>query len=469
MNRPPVPFYETSVSKPAPTRRLFVVTYNFPPSPQVGGLRWQKLTRFAAERGWGADVVCLAPEFVVDRDDRRLGDLPANVRVYGVVPREPLLRQVVSALWRAMRRLLPARGAPSGAESIARAEAGAGAGGRVGLRDLARGYVAYIESATMGMWASDAAEVAAAVVGPEHRVVVSSGPPHMAHVGAAAVARRASLPHVVDLRDPWSQVQRVSADVASPLYFALAEKHERAVLAEADLVTTNTEPARRALAGLYPEAAERIITVMNGSDDDPLPAPSRGGAFVIAYAGTIYLDRDPRPLFRAAGRVVRELGLTPDDFGLRFIGEVDHFAGVPLLDMAREAGVEAFVAHGPPRPRREAMQFLAEAAMLVSLPQDSDMAIPAKLFEYVRFDAWLLVLAHPESATGCLLLGSTADVVRPDDEARIAAVIRCRYEEYRRGVRPGPAGADGRFGRRAQAQPLLDALDRLDRVGRGAS
>src|SRR5436305_4762536 len=104
------------------------------------------------------------------------------------------------------------------------------------------------------------------------------------------------------------------------------------------------------------------------------------------------------------------------------------------------------------------MEFQARAAMLVSLPQDSDMAIPAKIFEYMLFEAWLLALATPESAVGRLLEGSAADVVRPDDLDALARVIRERVVQYRSGIRPPRLAGDERHSRRAQANRLLDAI-----------
>src|SRR3954447_23731214 len=101
----------------------------------------------------------------------------------------------------------------------------------------------------------------------------------------------------------------------------------------------------------------------------------------------------------------------------------------------------------PPRAHREALQFLANATLLVSLPQDTEMAVPSKVFEYSRFNAWLLALARPNSATALALAGSSADVVAPDDEEALYAVLRRHVLEHRAGVRPTPVGADGRFAR----------------------
>src|SRR2546422_7800891 len=52
---PPVPVYATA-ERPG-QHRLLLISYHFPPDPAVGALRWQKLARYAAERGWGLDVM----------------------------------------------------------------------------------------------------------------------------------------------------------------------------------------------------------------------------------------------------------------------------------------------------------------------------------------------------------------------------------------------------------------------------
>jgi hypothetical protein len=159
--------------------------------------------------------------------------------------------------------------------------------------------------------------------------------------------------------------------------------------------------------------------------------------------------------------VVDELALTPQAIGVEFIGHVDRYGAVPVSEIAREEGLADFVSIQPPRPHRAALEFLARATVLLSLPQDNDLAIPAKIFEYVRFDAWVLVMATPQSATGLLLRDSGADVVAPDDLEELVRTLRRRFLQHRRGVRPNRVAVDARFSRRAQAELLLDAIERL--------
>jgi hypothetical protein len=114
----------------------------------------------------------------------------------------------------------------------------------------------------------------------------------------------------------------------------------------------------------------------------------------------------------------------------------------------------------PPRPHREALDFLAGATMLVIFLGSNMLALPAKVFEYVRFDSWLLALAEPGSAIAQVLEGTTADVVVPQVD-EIAAAITRRYRDHRAGIRPQRVARDDRFSRAAQARILLDAIAKL--------
>src|SRR5207237_459395 len=89
-------------------------------------------------------------------------------------------------------------------------------------------------------------------------------------------------------------------------------------------------------------------------------------------------------------------------------------AHAALLATAAEERIGAYVVVHPARPHADALRFLSRATMLVSLPlvsraPDTDTSIPAKIYDYIRFDAWLLALANPGSATALLLQEIGAD------------------------------------------------------------
>jgi glycosyltransferase involved in cell wall biosynthesis len=227
-------------------------------------------------------------------------------------------------------------------------------------------------------------------------------------------------------------------------------------------VVTNSELARKALGEKYPEAARRMITIMNGTDDKCFEVKTAANCFRIAFAGTIYLDRNPRNFLRAVANVVQRASVTPDKFQLVFVGSVSSFEGQTLQSIALDEGLPTeFLSVRPAMPRKELFEFLGGASMLLSLPQDSTMAIPAKIFEYLQFNAWLLALTSEASATAELLQGTPADVVDPNDVEGMVRVIETRYRQFVNGDRPSAINQDDRFSRRLQAQRLIDAVESI--------
>lgn len=473
------PYFSTEGAMPS-RGRLLLVSWNFPPALTAGSLRWQKMAHIAAERGWAFDVVTVDPARHGQRDPLSLEQLAPGTRVFTVDAPSLLMARVEHAAWRVFRSVRALRtvvrkdgASPAGASTSDGAASGAKPPSRPGSfksesvrwlprepRDVLRAYFAWQFTAQEEAWAEAAAKLAMGLVRDNaYEAVITSGPPHMSHVAGYLVSRETGLGHVMDMRDPWSLSERLLEPFASRLWLALADRAERRVINNATLVVANTEAARRGLAQRYPHLTDRMITVMNGYDGAAPPRVATA-RFTATYAGSIYLDRDPSPLFRAAARTIAELGLGPDDFALEFIGEVASYDGVSLETLAERAGVGAFVHRHAPLPRRELAARLVSAAMLVSLPQDSTMAIPSKVFEYMPYAAWLLALADRGTATELLLRDTAADVVSPDDEDGLARVLTQRVREHRAGVVPPPV-ARASFSRRAQTEQFLDALDRI--------
>ncbi|MFZ5625474.1 MAG: hypothetical protein ACOY71_13795 [Gemmatimonadota bacterium] len=467
-----------------PDDRLLLISYHFPPAQTAGALRWEKLARYAAERGYGLDVVTLDPAQVPRPDHRRVAALPAGTTITGVREEPVWSDRLERGLWKLLRGTGGQPGAWTGQPSANHGD-GSSANGPPSTVNGARPVSLAPEEIrwslapravmrlwwTLNFWHRDAAWArAAAAAGRRlltraHRAVITCGPPHQAHRAGARLARESGLPFIMDLRDPWSLPRRLPEHLASPLNFTLAGWAERRCVDRASLVACNTEPLRDAMRRRYPAAQERIIAVMNGYDDEPLPAANhRSNTFTVTYAGALYLDRDPRLFLRAAGRVARDLALAPEEFEIVFLGSGPTFGNTPITALAEEEGVGGFVRVLPRLPRADALAFLARSTMLLNLPQDSPYAVPSKVFEYLMFENWVLALAAPGTPTATALRGTGVDVLAPNDVDGIARLLRARIEAFRRGERPGPIAGRERLSRTHQARILFDAIDRV--VGR---
>jgi len=460
------PYYETAPN-PRATRRMLLVFFYFAPSAEVGAVRWLSLTRFGAERGWAFDVVSLHPSFMGILDPSRLTQLPAGVRLFGFSGSEPIWYRSLIQAWQRTRRTGAARrsGSVMSGHLDGSDVAGLAGGNSPAWRRSIRSRMHFRLADQLSRRATELGTALARV--NSYDAVVSSGPPHAAHDAARAIAAQAGVPSVMDMRDPWSDDSAMPEEMRSDAWRRIAVAHEERCVSSAELVIVTSKAHEDLQVRKFPFLSGRVSTVMNGADVDPLPASRVGHRFVVAFAGMIYLGRNPRALLRAAARVARETGASPAEFGVEFMGD-DSCDGVPLSVMAKEEGLnEHFRSHGF-RPRSDALEFLAGASMLVSLPLRTTMTLPAKLFEYTRFDAWLLVLAEPGSATAELLRGTGADVVEPNDEAAIARVLRMRLDEFRSGRRPVALNREGRFDRATQSARLFDLLDRVAEKRGGA-
>lgn len=455
-------FFETSPN-PSATRRMLLVFFDFAPSAEVGALRWLSMTRFGAERGWCFDVVTMSPEYMGTLDESRLTHLPPGVRLFGFNARPPAWYRGLIALWRGARSVTGGRQVNhSGPGMVGHLDA-INLDNSLATVDNAsrwrRSFRSRVHFALADVFAARAVEMGVALARAcRYDLVLSSGPPHAAHDAARVIASQTSLPFVMDMRDPWSDASAMPEEMNSPTWERLAREHEDRCVAAASRVVVTSKAHASLQEAKYPALRGRVLTVMNGADREPFPASDPGNRFVVAFAGMIYLGRNPRSLFRAAARVARETGARPEEFGVEFLGD-ESCDGVPLTTIAAEEGLGPYFRSFPFRPRIEAMSFLSRASVLVSLPLRTVMTLPAKLFEYIRFNAWLLVLAEPGSATAELLADTTADVAAPDDVDRMARALRERFEDFRQGVRPVSINRDGRFDRATQAAHLYDGLD----------
>lgn len=450
-----------------PVRRLLLVSYHYPPSEATGALRWQQLTRIAAQYGWRVDAISLAPGELPRQDPRRLAQLPAETRLFGVAQPKLVAERLEHMLWRVWNALRPRPRPSTGADRPVTAAEPATSPSQGfpwisgGPRTLLRAWNVWLSSTRERAWSQAACETGERIGRQDPPdLVISCGPPHFAaHLAGRRLAARFNVPYVMDLRDPWSLQPRLPDDLAHPLWFTMSRRAEAACVKAASLVVMNTRGAAAAMQARWP--GKRVITAMNGWDEEEIPEAPWSAQFRVLYAGVIYLDRTPRPFFRAAAIVAREMNLTESDFEIRLIGDVQAHEGSDVRQMAREEGVDRFVRILPSAPRPEVLKEYAAAALLLSLPQDSELALPSKVFEYMRFPAWILAQSGPKSATGSLLLEAGAFAIEPGEIDATAAVLRTCVREFRAGHRPAPLAREGRYSRAAEAARLFEALDTL--------
>jgi glycosyltransferase involved in cell wall biosynthesis len=434
-----------STSEEAPGsggRRLLVISYHYPPDPSIGGMRWFGLTKYLAALGWRSWVVTSARP--------ASHQVPAGVTVLSSSPRRTL-----NHLYRRARHGLAGTSGKSEKPEP-------GAGGDKGERELRWFGRLRLEASMLVTlpdtgrgWILRAARQARRVLAQVRpHAVVSSGPPHSAHLVAWLATRGQRTRWLVDFRDPWAgpvaEAWQGEPSRRSYLGRWLIPRWERLVVAGASGLVGNTREFVAALAARYPGAA--VTWVPNGVDRELLPTAraERFPGLAMAYAGTLYGGRDVRPLLRALRDFLdaqpRSAELGPL---FRVAGSLE---GMSLTDFEAEVaalGLQGHVAYLGMLSRTEALELLARSRLAVVLAQKQEYQVPAKLYELAAMGIPTVVIASADSASTseCRRLGGTA--VEPDDVAGMVRVME-----------------DAWLGRAVRASPdaLIDYRDLAPRV-----
>ena len=141
----------------------------------------------------------------------------------------------------------------------------------------------FIPDARKG-WKNYALKKAKAIIQEEGiEAIITTGPPHSAHMIGLDLKQQTSLPWIADMRDPWTTVFYNA-------FFPRTESTKRKDKALEDKVLENADGVVVVSNGLRQEFSDRnenISIIYNGFDetDMPLSIPQRNKRFNISYVG----------------------------------------------------------------------------------------------------------------------------------------------------------------------------------------
>lgn len=402
-------------------RRLLVVSYYFPPTPSVGGVRMYGLARYLGRHGWEATVVTPAragradmPGPVIETAD---ADMAASLkRRLGLEPDLGLRDQVLESTDAGSLR---SRVRERGIDFLKAATA---------IPDPNRGWIAH---------ATRACDKA---LGPgKYDAVLTSSPPASAHYVGRAVKRRHAVPWIADLRDLWADDPYSSAPGWRR---SLDRRIEKRTLASADGIVTVSEPIARRLRELHPGVPVR--TILNGFDPElPEPAPPLTRSFSLTYTGSFYQGRrDPAALFAALAELIEQGRIERRRVEVRLFSKQEPW----LRERVARYGLEDVVEIRPWVGREQALAAQRESQILL-LPMWSgteDAGVyTGKVFEYLAARRPILMIGGGRAGVLAELLRETGAGVQVDGEAAIGRQLAAWWDEFeRRGEVPFEGGEE---------------------------
>lgn len=428
--------------------RLLVINYHFPPESSAGGLRWAGLSKYLVRLGWEVHCLTAASGAQVGTNE--------GVQVH-VCPRLRTLNDLYNAVVRRVRTVWTVQGSDSGGAAPPPAtivrQVRREVASVLGLPDEGRGWV---------LRASARARSLVRRFQPD--VVVSSGPPHSAHLVALFATAGGRRPVVIDMRDPWttdSGPWRDHAVYGTRVARFVIARLERLCFQAASLVIANTREFADALVRSHPGL--RVACVPNGVDPERLPPPARERlpGLAVACVGTLYGARDVGPVLTAFRLFLEQCpGAAAAGSRLRVAGHRDPGPAARLRDQIIESGIGAAVEVLDVLPTPQALDLVSRSHVAVVLAQGQPLQVPSKLYEAVGMQVATLVIGESGGATAREGRRIGAITKEPDDINGICEVFKQ--------VWAGQAPSDGSPTDVFHYTRIAEVLDRLLRDGMSA-
>lgn len=268
-------------------------------------------------------------------------------------------------------------------------------------------------------------------------VVISSGPPHSAHL----VGRLACWPRgpawFMDLRDPILSHAFAPFEAAKVFSRYVIEK---VTLRSATGVLCVTQESAAEVANRFPGI--RVAHLPNGIDVDRLPPATPGDTLfpglAVAHVGTLYAKRDPSVALRAMRLLLDRHPDLRSQLKLRLIGNFGDGQGSKVAEVSRALDVTPNVEVHGQMPRAEALRVVRRSHITLIFAQEQVVQVPAKLYEAAAIARDVIVVAEHDSASGKEALRLGASLVAPDDAEGLARM----FERAWRGERLGAQAAE---------------------------
>lgn len=409
---------------------VLLVSYHFYPSNEIGARRPTELARFLVDQGLRVTVVSAFGEQDVEPGSEVLPGVTA------IPVRQPsrTFSGAVVSLKRKLSRMRGGAHAASASNPGKPPTAGSRPNSLTWLREAYFRVAQFLDE--YKRWGLRARR-AAIREGQKHPkvLVLSSSPPLSVLWTGTLVARRLGVPHIADLRDPWSD--RV-ADSHPSWYLDLAVQRriERWAMASAAAITSTTATVIRLLTDRQPELARKTFVVRNGYDGGVrLGSASTGGRLAIFFAGNLYFNRDPLPFLRAVGRLLSRPDVEPSLVSVTFMGRMIEPFERAVVTWLADARCSSVVNFGPPQSDEAVAAATARCTVVLNLAQRQPMSVPAKTFEHLASGRENLLLCEDDSETA-RLVASLPGVVQVDPRDP-AALDRALFDLYDRHVNHG--------------------------------
>lgn len=425
-------------------KKVLIITYYWPPAGGIAVQRWVKFSKYLGEYDWQPIIYTVSNGHYQLTDDSMLKDVSENL----IVIKRPIWEPygIYQLFSKKKVNIVPDEIKPGERTSLIK---------KISIWVRSNFF---IPDARM-FWIKPSINFLTEYL-KENKIdaVVSTGPPHSAHLIALGLKKKNNVPWLADFRDPWTTMDYYHELLLTRWADRKHHRLEKKVLTSADALTV----VGRGMKEEFETKSNREVTVVtNGFDDTDFlterTEPDKD--FSIVHIGSFFARINPIGLWKALEELKTENHSLISKLKIKLTGRV----APSVIESIKEHHLEEFLTISPFQPHDEAIRQMKRAAvLLLSVYEENKFIVTGKLFEYLAAHRPILFTGSKEGDAARIVLETEAGPVFSRDEVQpMKQHILWLYQQFEKGILQLRTDRYQKYSHRLLARQVADQLNRI--------
>jgi glycosyltransferase involved in cell wall biosynthesis len=424
-------------------KKVLIITYYWPPAGGIGVVRWVKFAKYLEHYGW-EPIVFTVSNGDYPLLDHSLGkDVPDNIKI---------IRQPIWEPYQLYRFFSKSKN--TGGLGDIQPKAKASFVQKTGNWIRSNFFIPDARA----FWINPSVKFLTHYLRENPvEAIVSTGPPHTAHLIALKLKQRLGISWLADFRDPWTTMDYYHELLLTGWADRKHRRLEREVLLACDAVTV----VGRGMQMEFEQKRGKPVTVItNGFDETDFDrtAIQRDQEFSLVHTGTFFSRINPEGLWHALELLKKENHPLVGRLKIKLVGRVDP----AILESIHAFGLDSFLEMIPYQPHDVAVRIIQGAqVLLLCVFEEKKFIVTGKLFEYLAAGNPILCIGPTDGDAAAIIrdLGA-GKVFLSGDVAGIKKELMARFDKFEQGEYQSPYDSSKYSHRQLTAQ-VADVLNKI--------
>ena len=432
-------------------KKVLIITYYWPPSGGGGVQRWVKFVKYLRTFGWEPTVFTPENPEIPAYDESLMADVPKDVKI------------VRNRIWEPYQyyKKLTGRKKTDKIQTAFLNEKNYSSGVFERLSIWIRGNF-FIPDARR-YWIKPSVRLLEKYINEnDFEAIVSTGPPHSAHMIGLQLKQKTGIPWLADFRDPWTNIDYYKDLKLGKRADRIHHRLEKQILEEADAITV-ISPGMASEFNAIVKKDYKVIP--NGYDAEDIIRNQENNLvnnkFSLAHIGSLTKTRNPNNLWEALKQLVDNDKPFAKDLEIHNIGKID----ISAVESIKSYKLDSFLKQTDYLPHEKVIIEQQKATLLLLLVNNTPNAkliLTGKIFEYLVSGTPIICIApHDGDAAAVINETSCGTSYDFDETDKLKTDIYNYYQQFKKGNIISECRNIEKYDRKNLTRKLGEILDEL--------